>query len=82
MTPTLWPRIVWFGTGALCAGVVALIAGMAIGSRDVQLQLAAQRIDAAAACGSALPMVIVRDPLRPERDRWSCARGSLRMEPR
>jgi hypothetical protein len=73
-------RLGWLAVGAVCAGVVALLWGMAVGARDAAHAAQHDRRLAVRECAAdgTLPVLIVRDGARPERDLWTCSGGSLR----
>ena len=77
-------RFSWLAVGAVCAGVVALVWGMAVGARDAAHAAQHDRRIAVRECAAdgTLPVLIVRDAARPERDLWTCTSGSLRRAQR
>ena len=80
----LGQRLAWLAVGAVCAGVIALIWGMSVGARDAQIAAQHDRRIAVRECATdgTLPVLIVRDAARPERDLWTCTSGSLRRAQR
>jgi hypothetical protein len=73
-------RLTWLAVGAACAGVIALLWGMQVGARDAWHAAQHDRRIAVRECAAdgTLPVLIVRDAARPERDLWTCGAGSLR----
>ena len=73
-------RFSWFAVGAVCAGVVALVWGMAVGARDAAHAAQHDRRLAVRECAAdgTLPVLIVRDAQDARRDLWTCSGGSLR----
>ena len=73
-------RLWWAAVGAISAGMVALLWGMQVGARDAWHAAQHDRRLAVRECAAdgTLPVLIVRDAARPERDLWTCSGGSLR----
>jgi hypothetical protein len=65
--------------GAALGGFLGLLAGQMVGSRDAANLARMDRAAEFARCTEGeLPMLLMRDAARPERDLWMCTGGSLR----